>query len=86
MKVRETSQPFNYEVESRTKPGQWYWVNLLENDGGGACECRDHETRRQPAINKGHPLRTKATMCAHVEAAMWHLIGTILDDQSKHGP
>lgn len=86
MNVRETSQPFNYEVESESKPGKWYWVNLVENDGGGSCECRDFETRRQPNIDKGYPHLEKRTMCKHVEAAAWHLVKTILIDQAKNGP
>lgn len=83
MKVYDTHEPFVYEVESST-PGKRYKVHLLFNHGAGMCDCPAHAYRCQGAIYRNEPSFTKATMCKHVEAAAFHLLRTILEDQAKH--
>lgn len=61
-----------YDVQSASRPARTYRVDLLANGGGIRCACTDHSTRRQPAIDDGKPLLTRATLCKHGWAALRH--------------
>lgn len=64
-----------YDVQSASRPARTYRtyrVDLLANSGGIRCACRDHSIRRQPAIDDGKPLLTRATTCKHGWAALRH--------------
>lgn len=76
--VRATNERYVYEVESNTKPGQFYRCDLAYNGGGGRCSCMDHQTRRQPAIDRGQPILTASTLCRHLKRAYWHFLQEVM--------
>jgi hypothetical protein len=73
-------EPLRYYVESWSSPSRPHIVDLAENQGNGACSCRDFVTRRQPNIDKLMPLFSRETSCRHVIAARRHFtIHTLTD-------
>jgi hypothetical protein len=86
MSIREIGR-YVYAVPSVSKPGEWHTVDLTANGGASVCSCRDHQTRRQPAIDRGEPALTTATTCRHVRAAAWHftrqLLAALAEQESK---
>lgn len=55
-----------YFVESESKPGEFYLVDLLERGRLGSCDCRDYDIRIQAAIDRGDkPVRP---YCKHIAA------------------
>lgn len=54
-----------WHVRSEVAPEVVYRVDMEANAGNGWCSCRDHQTRRQPAIDAGAPGHTDATLCKH---------------------
>lgn len=73
----ERVEHYRYRVTSETGAGS-YLVDLLENDGSGACDCADFQTRRGPLLNQGK--RGEATRCKHIRAARWNFFCDIADD------
>lgn len=65
-------------VRSATHPKQRYRVDLTAHNGYGECICVDWGTRRGPAIKKGEPIGTRATMCRHVIAARNYFLNGLL--------
>ena len=51
-----------YFVESESKPGEWYLVDLLERGRLGVCTCADYEIRIQAALDRGD---TSKPFCKH---------------------
>lgn len=70
--IESRTERFVYMVASHSKPGRRYRVDITANNGGMECHCKDFVTRRQPAIDRGEPLLTRATTCRHTRAAMRH--------------
>lgn len=51
VKVRAVpGEAMRYQVESWQRPDLFHVVDLLENDGNGACCCRDFLTRCEPSF------------------------------------
>lgn len=69
---------FMYAVPSASKPGDWHTVDLTANGGAGCCTCRDHQTRRQPALDRGEPILTQPTLCRHLRRAYWHFLREVM--------
>jgi hypothetical protein len=73
-------EALRFYVESWSSPSRPHIVDLAENQGNGACSCRDFVTRRQPNIDKLMPLFSRETSCRHVIAARRHFtIHTLTD-------
>lgn len=87
--IQELPERYCYRVPSHSKQGKFYDVDLTANGGAGWCPCRDHQTRRQPALDRGMPPLTKYTLCRHLTAAYWHLLKGImpmLAEQESEAP
>ena len=66
-----------FKVESESKPGTWYFVDLLANNQLGRCDCANFRTRIGPIHHKLE--EGQMTMmdvpadfewrCKHIEAA-----------------
>jgi hypothetical protein len=78
MKITALLEHYCYRVPSNTKPGKFYDVDLTANNGGGFCPCRDHQTRRQPAIDRGTPILTQPTICRHLRSAYWQFLREVM--------
>lgn len=97
VKVQEIAgEPLCYWVESWEKPEFQHKVDLLENDGNGACDCRDYTIRCEPnyvksnkPIQYGYPgnPNPKRTQCRHIYVARIKFVNTTLrqiaQDQNK---
>ena len=77
-KIQPTGDRYCYRVESISRPGQTHLVDLTGNKGAGKCTCLDHACRRQPAIDRGEPILTQATLCRHLRAAYWHFLREVM--------
>lgn len=80
---KETNERMVYEVPSDEVPGRKYRVDLIANRGAGQCACRDFNTRRQPAIDRGEPVWTKATSCKHSRRAAWFFIKKLFREMAQ---
>ena len=69
---RETVERYVYDVPSDTNPRQSYRVDLVANGGGGRCSCADFAARRQPELDLGAEILTRATTCKHTRKAFDH--------------
>lgn len=79
MTVRTTNERYVYSVSSETNPNlPPYRVDLLANNGAGACSCIDHATRRQPNIDAGADPFSRECACKHVRAVQWYFLSTLL--------
>lgn len=58
-----------YRVRSRSKPGEYHLVDLLDNAGHGSCTCQAHLFRVWPKLKKGPKLGEPGTACWHVAQA-----------------
>ena len=73
-----------YSVSSRKTKGKRYRVDLLGMSGAGECACKDFQTRRGPAIRRGEPVGTRATLCFHVLVARRHFLNQLLATMAKN--
>ena len=70
---RPTAERYVYEVPSDTNPRHPpYRVDLVANGGGGRCSCADFAARRQPELDLGAEILTRATTCKHTRKAFDH--------------
>lgn len=76
--VLPTNERFVFSVRSRSQPGHRHRCDLLAEGGYGRCACRDFETRRWPAIKRGEPMGTRATLCWHLIAARRDMLNDLL--------
>lgn len=72
-----------YYVESISRPGDPYVVDLLENEGKGVCNCPDFQSRRQKRIDAGDEAFTPTTQCKHLDAAANYWKRTTLQDMAR---
>lgn len=70
-------EKFTFRVESESKPGHWHVVGWLDDPRAPVCTCRDYQTRRRPAVDRGEPLFTASTCCKHIQAVNRHLLLSI---------
>lgn len=73
MNVQPTGGRMVFTVQSESEPRSQHVVDLLENDGRGACSCKDFQTRRWPVIRDGG----RAT-CKHMRAAREYFLDDLL--------
>jgi hypothetical protein len=79
--IKVPHERFRYRVRS-SKPGVTYFVDLLENDGFGRCDCLDFETRRWPRKRKGESSRP----CKHIircQLVAWRFIAEQIRIEQK---
>jgi hypothetical protein len=81
--VQPTNERMVFSVASSRKAGVRYRVDALENMGGMRCACRDFVTRRQPAIDRGEPKLTRATLCKHCIRVIFHFSRELFADMAK---
>lgn len=67
-----------YYVSSESNRHMPRVVDLAEYQGNGCCLCPDFITRREPAIKKGAPLYSRATLCKHLIAARTYFLNETL--------
>ena len=85
-----------YYVHSQTHGDETHVVDLLENDGNGACSCRDFETRRGPNYHKNGKQIVEyakdekgkvvagASRCKHINAAVFQYANDMLRREAAH--
>ncbi len=78
MTITPTPERYVYDVASESNPADSYRVDLLANNGAGACSCTDFSARRQPALRNGAMPITPETVCKHLKAAHTHFLRGIL--------
>lgn len=78
MPATSTVERYVYSVPSDRNPRVCYRVDLAANNGAGFCSCTDFGTRRQPAIDAGEPILTKATTCKHQRRALWQFLREVM--------
>jgi hypothetical protein len=84
IKVRPISgEALRYYASSQTDPEVEYIVDLAENQGHGACDCRRWVTTAAPRLKAGEPRFTDRTSCAHVRACWHHWLKTSLHDAAQ---
>jgi hypothetical protein len=72
-----------YLVPSEVRPSIRYRVDLLENGGGGRCQCTDHNTRRQPFLDKGGDPFDAQGACKHVRKAREFFLRGLLSELAR---
>ncbi len=78
-----TTERFVYNVASDTRKGLTYRVDLLANGGAGCCSCRDFAIRRQPAIDAGEEILTRATQCKHCRKVLGLFVRQLMRELAK---
>jgi len=71
-----------FSVQSERSPLKRYRVDLLANNGNGACSCTDHGTRRQPFLNEGGDGFVAEGSCKHVRKARTYFLRMLLRDMA----
>lgn len=64
-----------FHVQSESKDdGDYYLVDMEENDGNGFCNCKDFATRCQPAYRECRAVhdygQAQRTRCKHINAVV----------------
>jgi hypothetical protein len=76
MTVSPTGDSFVFHASSVDDKDP-YTVAMLENDGNGACSCRDFQCRCQPRWNKTGKVEeygsVNRTRCKHINAVIMFL-------------
>lgn len=72
-----------YRVTSDSNPKHSYICDLSENQGSGACFCKDFQTRRGPAIKAGMPPFSREVSCKHLIAARTYFCHTTLKEMAR---
>jgi len=72
--VRHTGDAMRFIVSSADGDDKEYLVDFTENNGLGACTCRDHAARVQPLIDRKAPFKDYPLpgrlQCKHVDKAL----------------
>lgn len=71
MICNETNERYVYQCSG-------YRVDLMANDGAMECECMSWQCDKGPALRRGAPPFTKATMCKHCKKALWDFVRELL--------
>lgn len=75
---KPTGERYCYLVQSDSNPRKGYRVDLAANEGGGVCQCLDFATRRQPALDAGAEILTRATTCKHLRKAYAYFFRAVM--------
>lgn len=81
--VASTNERMVFSVVSERNPQKRYRVDLLSNNGNGACSCTDHGTRRQPFLNAGGDGFVREGCCKHTHKARQHFLKELLKAMAK---
>lgn len=76
--IEPTGERYCYRVQSGTNLNKTYRVDLAANQGGGFCQCLDFATRRQPALDAGAEILTRATTCKHLRKAYAYFFRAVM--------
>src|ERR1041384_262559 len=71
-----------YFVESDTKPGEKYLVDLCPYWGIGCCDCPHFRIRIEPHLTD-KPIDPEAWRCKHIKAAREYLANQLIDTLVK---
>ena len=75
-------EPFRFHVQSRSRPGLKFLVDLEELDQNGICGCERFEFFMRPKLDKGE--RGQHLRCWHIEQARdYFLDATLKHDQGR---
>lgn len=80
--VMSTNERMIFSVQSERNPLKRYRVDLLANNGNGACSCTDHATRRQPYLNAGGDGFDLVGKCKHTAKARRYFLKMLLKDMA----
>ncbi len=83
IEVLESNEMMVFKVASESRKGQHYRVDLLYGGGAGFCECRDHQTRRQPFIDKGGDPFSRPGCCKHTIHARRYFLRGLLKSMAE---
>lgn len=76
LEVYDTDETMRFRVQSDSDPAKQYLVDLLENDGLGACECFHYHFKIYPNQRKAQILGKETPgerlECKHIRAANDH--------------
>ncbi len=78
-----TGERMVYLVPSEARPSVRYRVDLLDNGGGGRCQCTDYGTRRQPFLDSGGDAFEPRGSCKHVRKARLFFLRGLLTEMSN---
>lgn len=81
--VSEAGDRMVFWVRSRSNPKIRHRVDLIANNGGGECSCKDWQTRRGPALRSGADTLTRSATCYHVRAALTYFCRGLLCAMAK---
>lgn len=84
MRVRKLGRGL-YECQSQSDAKVQYQVDILANDGLGACDCADFRFRRLPRWQASH-IPFDSFRCRHLRRVRCHVLDLILApyiDQEK---
>lgn len=72
-----------WSVASENNTHKRYRVDLLANNGAGACSCTDFNTRRQPNLDDGMPPLGPFTLCKHLRKTQRHFLYELLKEMAR---
>jgi hypothetical protein len=81
--IASATERMVFSVESSSREGKRYRVDLLANRGGAWCSCKNHAFQAQLAIDQAMPLWTRHTTCRHVRKAARYFMINLIADMSK---
>lgn len=64
-------------VPSDRNPRIKYRVDALGNNGRMWCQCPNFGIRKQPALDRGEPAFTEATLCKHCVKVIFYFVGDL---------
>ena len=70
MTVKQLNEIGRYEVESESKKGEVYLVDLSNADDCYGCSCHHYNYKVAPKINAGAVKYTQETTCKHMMQAL----------------
>jgi hypothetical protein len=76
-------EPMRFTVDSESRRGMKFLVDLQANGLAGWCSCEDYEARRAKVQREQPALRTAESRCKHIVAAREWLLDKFLDSLAQ---
>lgn len=70
MQVTTTNEKGRYEVQSESKKGEIYLVDLSQENESYGCQCHHYSYKIAPKIDAGATKLTEETTCKHMKQAL----------------
>jgi hypothetical protein len=78
-------EPTRFWVQSRTKEGKWYLVDVAAKNGCGQCQCIRWDTISWPRIRDTQNLPPRLR-CAHLKAAREYALNVTIRTHIREHP